>query len=336
MIRRLMAIGAVFALATSACTAQATVFCVGTADAFQHALNIAATNAQNNTIKVRAGTYLTPDGGFTYWHDTGNDKLVIEGGWNVGCTMQTQDASLTVIDGGDEHALLDFYTFDPSSKADVIVRYFDLYDGITERGSSPITIETELGDARIENCRIRNNFALVPNTEIVRLGSFGGGNMYFLDNVVADNTARGSHELMYFTSDAHAFINNNTITANLFGTSADYVDGLILINHGDFANNIIWDNTPWYPEIWSGTSPLLIDNDIDFIGTPTDPSSHGNIDEDPRFVSASNRHLRSGSPACDAGDSSPPGTTRTIDLDGNPRAVRTVDMGAYERQGACN
>jgi len=31
-----------------------------------------------------------------------------------------------------------------------------------------------------------------------------------------------------------------------------------------------------------------------------------------------------------------PGTTRTIDLDGNPRAVRTVDMGAYERQGACN
>jgi len=44
------------------------------------------------------------------------------------------------------------------------------------------------------------------------------------------------------------------------------------------------------------------------------------------FVSATNRRLRTGSQACDTGDNNPPGTTRTIDLDGNPRLVRAVDM----------
>ena len=335
MFRNPMMIVALVALATIAGTARATVFCVGSADGFRHALQVASMNENDNTIKVRTGTYVATTGGFSYFHDSGNKKLLIEGGWNAGCTRQTKDASLTVIDGGDEHPLLNLYNSDPSSGADIIVRYFDLSDGISESGTSPVDIETFGGDARIENCRIRHNFALSSNTEIVRLASYDA-DVYFLDNVVADNTARDSPMLMYFTAEVHAFINDNTITANLFGTSADSVDGLILTNRGDFANNIIWDNTAWLPEIWSAFAPVLDDNDIDFVGVPVDPSSHGNIAADPRFVSASNRRLRADSPACGAGDDSPPGTTRTVDLDGNPRVVFTIDMGAYERQGTCH
>ena len=291
MFRYLMAIGALVALATSAGTARATVFCVGTADGLQHALNVAATNGQNNTIKVRAGTYLTPDGGFQYWQNAGNGNLVIEGGWSAGCTSQTEDASLTVIDGGDEHPLLVGEAF-ANSTSNVIVRYVDLYDGITQRGFSPIDIETEAGDARIENCRIRNNFSLSTDVGVVRLGSYGGGDVYFLDNVVADNFAREASNLLYFTSHVRVFVNNNTITANLFGTNAESVDGLVLVNYGDFANNIIWNNTASYPEISSGTLPVLVDNDIDLIGAQIHSSSHGNINADPRFVSATNRRLR--------------------------------------------
>jgi hypothetical protein len=327
MFRHAIAIGALFALCISATAAHAAVFCVGTPTALQSALDTASRNAQDNTIKVRAGTYLTPDGGFIYSHISHGGNLLIEGGWS--------DPALTAIDGGDEHALLLLFSFGSNPDTDIIVRYFDLYDGISQDGLSPIAIGAEAGGARIENCRIRYNFALVPNTQIVQLSS-EEGDVYFLDNVVADNTARYGQWLMLLNSSSRAFVNNNTITANLFGTSADFVDGLLGVNVSELSNNIIWGNTAGYPAIWSdGSAPLLVDNDIDFIGAQIDPASHGNINANPRFVDAANRRLDRNSPACDAGDPNPPGTTRSIDLDGNPRAIRTVDMGAYERQGSC-
>ena len=61
----------------------------------------------------------------------------------------------------------------------------------------------------------------------------------------------------------------------------------------------------------------------------------GNINTDPLFVDLANGdlHLSSGSPCINAGDDAavPKGTT--TDLDGNPRFIGTVDMGAYEFQG---
>jgi hypothetical protein len=112
MSRLLMILGA---LATSAGPLHAAVFCVGTAEGLQHALDIASLNGQNQTIKVRTGTYRSPDHGFTYWH-AGPAKLDIEGGWDAGCTTQTKDAALTVIDGGDEHPLLNLFAEDSTSE----------------------------------------------------------------------------------------------------------------------------------------------------------------------------------------------------------------------------
>jgi hypothetical protein len=337
MHRQATIFGLVIAVAIAG-PARATTFCVGTADGLQHALTVASTNGQDNTIKVRAGTYATPDAGFTYDHESGSNVLDIEGGWNAGCTAQTKDASLTRLDGGDEHPLIFFFAFDPDTRGDIILRYFDMYDGISQDDWPPIYIETVAADIRIENSRIRYNFGLAPDTDIATLGSYGGGAVYFLDNVVAENTSRYSRDLLSLLSiDERVYFNNNTITANLFGTSSDEVDGLVSVSYGDgdLANNIVWANTAGYPEVYVAESLRLVDNDIDLIGATPGSGSSGNIAADPRFVGATNRHLRADSPACDAGDDDPPGTTRTLDLDGNARRVRRVDMGAYELQGAC-
>lgn len=335
MRRNTIAIGMLVLLATAAGGAHAAVFCVGSATGLQNALDTAATNTHNNTIKVRAGTYHAPDAGFMYWRQSGNFKLDLEGGWNAGCTEQTEDASLTVLDGGSEHAIINFMMFSAGSMAGVTLRYFDFYHGVDQRGFSPIDIESEGGTVRFENSRIRNNTSTSDFAPVAHVGSYGGGNVYFLDNVVADNEGQRQSSVMSFdvNNGSMLYFNNNTVTANLFGTLV-VAEGTIWFTRASLANNILWANTG-HPEIATQYAPLLIDNDIDLFEVMPGPGSFGNIDADPHFRGPSNRRLHANSPACDAGDNAPPGTTRSIDLDGNPRRVRTVDMGAYELQGDC-
>jgi len=59
----------------------------------------------------------------------------------------------------------------------------------------------------------------------------------------------------------------------------------------------------------------------------------GTIDADPLFADsiAGDLHLLSGSPAINAGDIAlVSSSAQTVDLDGNPRVVGNVDIGAYE------
>ena len=104
-------------------------------------------------------------------------------------------------------------------------------------------------------------------------------------------------------------------------------------------------------------TPLVVDhNDIFNSGgpgyggaCPDQTGTYGNVSVDPEFVSAAmgDFHLRAGSPAIDAGNTSVlanltyNGISYTTDLDGSPRVVDAtgkgypvIDMGAYEFAGA--
>jgi parallel beta-helix repeat protein len=90
--------------------------------------------------------------------------------------------------------------------------------------------------------------------------------------------------------------------------------------------------------LWGNPGGEIINED----GTPTVTysivqggySGIGNKDQSPLFVDSANGnlHLQPCSPAIDAGIDAANSTT--TDLDGKQRKVRTIDMGAYEYQGA--
>jgi parallel beta-helix repeat protein len=116
--------------------------------------------------------------------------------------------------------------------------------------------------------------------------------------------------------------NNCTFYGNTAGRNGGGVA------YGTADNSIIWGNTAtsngvnFYSLTASHTcSPELTDE------------SDGNITDDPQFVDAAvgDYRLQSTSPCIDAGDASV--FTLATDLDGNPRIVGIIDMGAYEFEG---
>jgi hypothetical protein len=328
---------AFFVLPTSL---HAATFCVGDAVALQGALHTAATNSDSsNTIKVRSGTYAAPTGGFFYSRASGTASVDIEGGWNAGCTVQTPDASLTLLDGQSLTNVLDLIDF-VSMGTIVSVRYFDLRNGVSP--GSPRALQVGIqGELHIDHCRFKSNHADAPNsgTSLIYLNTVAGP-IHFDNNVIADNSAMGSDHLISFdlgagAGDATFYINNNTIADNVFDTSSAS-SGAVLLRpnaHSLLANNILWGNGGREFAQNITVTPMMLNNDVDVLNVTPAAGSSGNLSLDPHFANVSDHHLVSGTPLYNAGYAAPPGGFGTLDLDGNPRvAFGAVDIGAYELQ----
>lgn len=74
----------------------AEVFCVDSAQAIQTALTTAASNGQDDEIKIVQGTYV---GNFVYATATEAYDLALEGGYTAGCSSQTINPANTILDG---------------------------------------------------------------------------------------------------------------------------------------------------------------------------------------------------------------------------------------------
>lgn len=189
------------------------------------------------------------------------------------------------------------------------------------------------GNPKITNCTFRGNLASgfggVSNGEgyggalYVANGSPVITNCSFSTNVAAGR--RGSAGGAIYNVGTPTFINCSFGNNDTYGTG-----GAVYSNNATstFINCTIWGNTPNnIVNVGSGNAVLTYTDTQDPIpGT-------GNLSADPLFVDApgDNLRLRACSPAIDRGSNS--ANPQPTDLVGNPRQVRTIDMGAYEFKG---
>lgn len=131
-----------------------------------------------------------------------------------------------------------------------------------------------------------------------------GGRVRLADSIVARGTGRGLNAEVAKGGTAH--LTNLTVARN---------SGEALRASGDGVAHL--------------SNTILFENGGEVGGTVTE--SH-NFRGDPLFVDpASDYHLRSGSPAIDAGDGAPPGDRSLLDIDGDSRRRGDgVDIGADE------
>lgn len=298
-----------------------------------------SSNTDDHVIHLRDGTYLAPSGGFTFFQNT-NHRLDLEGGFfglngGNGCDLQIQSAGGTILDGRGDQTIFTVIS-NGATSGNITFRYLTFQHGGGDGNAFRVVMNSNTGTLRVENDLFIDNSTTVGTVDILNVR----GITYFLDNAVVGNTVQAnlSQSALRIESgpsaSVTAFINNNTIAGNR-DTQGELSPSLWIIGGStfDFANNIVWNSDSC--DINAGSEsgdPLPAvnydDNDIDSACVVVPPAGSGTIDEDPHFIDAANGNFRlmPDSPARDAGDDSPPGTTRDVDLDGRPRVVGRVDM----------
>ena len=169
----------------------------------------------------------------------------------------------------------------------------------------------------VERCLIEGNVSDYLG------GGISAGNGMIRNNIISGNTARAGGAGI---QGCDAAIHNNTIAGNTDLVSTDFNGSGLLWCWGEIRNCIIWGNESPGGAAQINAAPLIGYCIIE------DREPAGNcINDNPMFESATDYHLRSGSPAIDAGalvSWAPTGT----DYDGRPRRAPGggVDIGAYE------
>ena len=168
----------------------------------------------------------------------------------------------------------------------------------------------------LNNCMLIDNWA-----------DYGGGSYQgILNNCTIRTNWSSAYSMVSPGGGAYGgTLNNCTLVGNMAviggGASSATLNNCIVYFNTDYMGSANYDSG-------SGLNYCCT--------TPKPASGLGNITNAPLFVNyaGDNLRLQSGSPCINAGNSTY--VTNRTDLDGRPRLIGTVDMGAYEFQGPFN
>ena len=323
------------ALICTSAPAVAATFCVSNSSELQSALQTASTNADaSDLIKLRAGTYVSPAGGFgrnqTF---DGEESITIEGGWGslIGnCDFSLNSSTASIIDGADINPGLIINRGNGTGSTTIrrltITRGFQGGNqGNTNRGGglAIFTVQGSDGGTTVENVIFRDN-----NASLIAGGAYLAGQpLVVRSNLFVGNGASTGSAISTISNSSTVYFNNNTVTQSVGSGPTS----LVVRFDGDSAvylsNNILWGN--FGRDLFTDGQTIIANVIQSMAGTPA--LENGTIASDPLFVSPSDLRLRAGSPALNSGANTPFGGLSTRDLDGGVRVNGpAVDRGAYE------
>jgi hypothetical protein len=302
----------------------ATSYCVGTSAELQAALTDAADNSQADTIRIRAGVYPAPPGGFAYLGavDEPNDLVILGGYYNLlsDCGFFVREASRTTLVGAAPDRVLRIYH--PGNAGEIRLANLTLTGGNVAGSGGGLRVETSIALVTLERIVVVGNTA----------GGAGGGiwaNVHALhaDGIlVAGNLAAGGVGGAYFENHSgvttielatFAFNTGTPGGVQIGGSGGEEINGTIAWGNGPGVDIALSDNA------WEANSNLYATRSNDVV------EPLGAIHADPRFFGPGDYRLRYDSPARDAalGFS----TTLTRDVLDHPRPNGAEhDIGAVE------
>ncbi|MBK8639094.1 MAG: S-layer homology domain-containing protein [Chromatiaceae bacterium] len=236
----------------------ATVFCVTDSSALQTALTTAATNAQDDEVRIVQGTYV---GNFVYT-STQSNALSVLGGYLAGCISRTLDPTNTILDGNLKNTVFAIST--AATAANHIVEGITmrngrrngngaglytvtggdlkLYSNIID-GNSVVGFWDKGGGAFINARHVNISYNLVENN--ICPDNNGGGFLVEGETIeirfnTIKNNVGGSFYGGGFYSSGPSWIENNIIEAN--NISFGFGGGAYIMGAVKFSNNVVRGN----------------------------------------------------------------------------------------------
>ncbi|MGD9008637.1 MAG: right-handed parallel beta-helix repeat-containing protein [Desulfobacteraceae bacterium] len=234
----------------------AQTFCVDTAAELDSALTTAASNGEDDVVRIVQGEYT---GNFVYGSAEAFD-VTIEGGYLTGCTGRVANAANTVLDGTDTDTVLVLSSLEV---VDFSVDGVALFNGaaqtITPSGGTEgggLNASTE-GSLTVSNCIVRGSTASGGGGILGKAGTL----ITLSNNVISDNSAFfGGGVFVYgdpsttIVLSGNIIINNQTTEDNsgygggvaVGGAGACTITGNTIRNNtagnnvNDFATGSVW------------------------------------------------------------------------------------------------
>jgi len=221
-------------------------FCVDDEAELQAALTTAASNGEDDIVRIVQGTYL---GNFLYASTEGN-SLTVEGGYTEGCASREIDPVNTILDGAKTDMVLALVS---QGAADFSVEglTFQNGDASTVDDGGGLYAKTENGNVTLTNNTFSNNSAVLSGG-----GTYVEGSGTLINNTFSGNTASTSGGGAYVVSSSS--LSNNTFSGNtaVSGGGAHVGNGSTL-NSNTFSNNTASNDGGG---AWVGSSSTLDNN----------------------------------------------------------------------------